>query len=555
VVGLNRSHLWALLRLRGKLSFRLFWREKGRIVSVLVALLFFGPMVVALAIGTAIAYRRLEDPWPSQILGLVLVALWAVWLLSPIILSAANEGADITRLLIYPITRLDLLLSIFLGTLFDYPTYLMLPLFIAILIGFPAVWPVVLLALLLAYGQMVVIGQLSQTLLGGILQSRRFRDGVIIIGSLLGSSCYFLQFGFRRWAETAADTASEEALLGIRPLNSLQWLPTGALARAVEQAQSGAWLNVSLWLFYSFLLLLLLITIWWLLLERITTGEGFFLTGIGLPQKEKKITRPRPALSLSDWLPPDIVQLAAKELKSIWRLPQRRVGLIQGILFPLVMLAAILFQTDSGLQLPDWIGLTLPLYALFMFWALTQNMLAWEGFGLATLLLTPIPRQRIFIAKGLAFFLVAGTPFVLISLVMIGFLPGWQSVAGLITGLNLGLTTLGVASVASVLFPMRINLEAKSTRRSVFSTGGGCLTGLAMVFLVPIVMITIAIPPALPLVLAAWWQRPALALLGSVIAALYALSIFWGGTYLGGQLLLEREAEVFVALKQPEFTE
>jgi ABC-2 type transport system permease protein len=543
------------LRLRGKLSVRLFWREKGRIVTALVALLFFGPMVVALAIGTAIAYRRLEAPWPPQILGLVLVGLWGIWLLSPIILSAVNEGADITRLLVYPIARRDLVVSIFLGTLFDYPTYLMLPLFIAILIGFPTVWPIVLLALLIAYGQMVVIGQLSQTLLGGILQSRRFRDVAIIIGSLLGSSCYFLQFGFRRWTENAADTVSEQALLALRPLNSLQWFPTGALARAVEQAHSGAWLNVGLWLSYSFLFLLLLTAIWWLLLERITTGEGFLLAGIGLPQKEKKTTRPRPSSSISGWLPPDIAQLAGKELKSIWRLPQRRVGLIQGIIFPFVMMGAILFQTDGSLRLPDWIGLTLPLYALFMFWALTQNMLAWEGFGLATLLLTPIPRQRIFIAKGLAFLLVAGIPFVLISLVLVSFLRNWQSVAGLITGVNLGLTTLGVASVASVLFPVRVNLEAKSTRRSVFSTGGGCFTGLAMVFLVPTVMIMIAIPAVAPLALGAWWERPALALLGSLIAILYALFIFWGGTYLGGQLLLEREAQVFMALKQQEYAE
>jgi ABC-2 type transport system permease protein len=302
-------------------------------------------------------------------------------------------------------------------------------------------------------------------------------------------------------------------------------------------------------------LLVLLTAVWWLLLERITTGEGFLLTGIGRQQKEKQMTRSRPSRSGSGWLPPDIAQIASKELKSIWRLPQRRVGLIQGILFPFIMMGAILLQTDSSLRLPGWIGLLLPLYALFMFWALTQNMLAWEGFGLATLLLTPIPRQRVFIAKGLAFLLVAGVPFLLIGLVMVAFLRNWQSVAGLMTGLNIGLTTLGVASVASVLFPVRVNLEAKRMRRSVFSTGGGCLTGLAMVSLVPIAMIMIAIPAIVPLALGAWWERPLIALLGSLIAILYAIFIFWGGAYLGGQLLLEREAEVFVALKQPEFSE
>jgi len=76
-----------------------------------------------------------------------------------------------------------------------------------------------------------------------------------------------------------------------------------------------------------------------------------------------------------------------------------------------------------------------------------------------------------------------------------------------------------------------------------------------MVFLVPTVMIMIAIPAVAPLALGAWWERPALALLGSLLATLYALFIFWGGTYLGGQLLLEREAQVFMALKQQEYAE
>ena len=554
MVGLNGRQLSALWRLRGKLVLRLFWREKGRIVSALLMLLFFGPMVLGLAAGTAIAYRRLEAPWPPQILSLVLVAMWVIWLLAPIFLSAVNEGADITRLLVYPIARRDLIVSIFLGTLFDYPTYLMLPLFVAVLIGFPAIWPTVLLALLLGYWHMVVIGQLSQTLLGGILQSRRFRDVAIIVGSLLASSCYLWQIGIQRLARNANDMFAQEMLLNLRPLNVLQWFPTGALARAVEQAQLGHMLDVALWLLYSFLLLVVVTAVWWLLLERVTTGESFFNFNMESQPKQKQ-ARDRTAGLSWGLLPRDLAELARKELKSIWRLPQRRVGLIQGILLPFIMMGAIFVQTDSDLQLPSWVGLGLPVYAMFMFWATTQNMLAWEGHGLATLLLAPVPRQRLFVAKGLAFLLVAGIPFVLIALGLITISRSWQSVAGLITGLSVGLTTLGVASISSVLFPMRVNLEAKRTQRSVFATGGGCFTGLAMVFLVPIIMVLVAVPAAVPLALAAWWERPLLGITGSIIGILYGLFVFWGGTSMAGQLLLEREADVYATLKQPEFGE
>ena len=357
-----------------------------------------------------------------------------------------------------------------------------------------------------------------------------------------------------RLARNAGDAFSEETLLNLRPLNALQWLPTGALARAVEQAQLGNSLVVALWLLYSFLLLVLLTAVWWILLERVTTGETFFRfhTDSQPNQKKSRSQASRKGLGL---LPRDIAELTRKELKSIWRLPQRRVGLIQGVLLPFIMMGAIFVQTDSALQLPSWIGLTLPLYGMFMFWATTQNMLAWEGHGLATLLLAPVPRQRVFVAKGLAFLLVAGVPFVLIAIGLISFSRSWQSVGGLITGLSFALTTLGVASVSSVLLPIRVNLEAKRTRNNLFSTGGGCLTGLAMVFLVPLVMAIVAVPAGVPLALAAYWERPSLGIIGSIIGIFYGLFVFWGGTSIAGQLLLEREADIYAALKQPEFGE
>jgi ABC-2 type transport system permease protein len=557
MAGVNGRQLNTLFKLRGKLAFRLVWREKGRIVSAIVAILFFGPMALGVAVGSAIAYRTLEDPWPMQILGIVLVAMWGIWLIAPIFLSGVNEGADISRLLIYPIPRRTLFASIILGTVFDYPTYVILPLFVAIFIGFPALWPIVLLALLIGYGQMFIIGQLSQTLLSGISQSRRFRDVAIVVGSLVGSTCYLWQVGFQRWVANAPDTVDEATILALRPLNFLQWFPTGSLARAIEQAQQGDWLNVVLWLAYSLVILAILTAVWWFLLERITTGENFLPTAAQRQQKQKpkKVRRQTSSGGLS-LLPPDLAQLLQKELKSLWRLPQRRVGIIQSIFFPMLMMGAFVFQSSGeATQLPDWIGLTLPLYAFFMFWTTTQNMLAWEGDGLSSLLLTPIPRQRVFIAKGMAFFLVAGVPFVLICLILTGLTRNWQTIGGLITGLNLGLTTMGVASVASVLFPIRLNLEAKRTQTGLWSSGGGCLTGLAMVFLIPLIMWIVALPAAASLALGAWWEQPLLGIGGSLIALLYGLFIFWFSTRMAGQLLLEREAEVYTTLKQPEVAE
>lgn len=556
--GVNRRRLGALLRLRGKLTLRQFTRERGRILGAILALLIFGPMVLGAAVGSAIGYRQLPDQWPTALLGGVLVALWLIWLVFPIIFSSINEALDVTRLLTYPLSPRDLAAGTLLGTIFDYPTYLALPLFIAALIGFvtTAAWPVLLLGLLLAYAHMVLIGQLVITAVGGILQSRRFRDMSIILASLFGSSCYFINLAMQNLSENLSGNISEAQILALQPLNALQWLPTGAVARAVEQALGGAWGAALLWLAYSAAWLALVAWAWLRLMLRLATGEGFLVGGLPAWSRQQKEPRAvgRNGRNWLGWLPPDLAQVAEKELKSAWRIPQRRVGLLQGVLFPLIMGGAFLLSSDASsfTAVPPWAGLFLPVYALFTFWATTQNMLAWEGRGLATLLLTPLPRWRVFLGKGVALMALAGGPFLVIGLAVVAMSRSPLAVLGLLTGLCAGLAAMGVTAVASVLFPMPINLEGKQMR-STFRPGGGCRTALAVTFLVPLAIGVVSLPAALPLLAAWWWERPLLiGLPGLALSLVYAAAVFWGGARLAGNLLLEREAEVVAALRQPE---
>ncbi len=125
MAGLDTTRLWALFVLRAKLTYRLFAREKGRILFAILIFLTIGSIVAGLSIATFFAYRELPTHWPSAALGIVLVVLWLIWLVFPIFVNQLNEGADITRLLIYPIRQRELLINIFTGTVFDYPTYIM----------------------------------------------------------------------------------------------------------------------------------------------------------------------------------------------------------------------------------------------------------------------------------------------------------------------------------------------------------------------------------------------------------------------------------------------
>jgi ABC-2 type transport system permease protein len=555
-VVFNRAHIGALLRVRGKLLVRQFTREKGRYLMALIVLLAFGPLVLGATFGTAVGYRQLPEHWPVSLLGIVFVVLWGIWIAFPVVFSSINESVDVTRLLMYPLSQRDLLVSALAGTLFDYPTYLVLPLFVAMVVGF-GLNPFLLLLMIIGYLHMVLIGQLVTTAVGGILGSRRVRDVTLIVMSILGSSCYFLNVWIQRLVENVAGDIGQAELLALRPLTILQWFPTGAAVRAFELSRTGAWGTAVWWLAYSLIWLALITWAWMKLMVRLATGQGFIIT---IAVKPMKVTETETAgdagrvwsgLFDLSWLPDDIAELTRKELKSVWRLPQRRIGLVQGVLFPFLMAGAFIFSSDTSVALPQWVGIALLPYALLMFWATTQNMLAWEGFGLATLLLTPIPRARIFLAKGMALMVVAGVPFTVIGLLIIAFSRSWLTVLAVITGLCAGLASMAVTAVGSVLFPIRVNLETKGMRGAIQS-GGGCVASLGTTILVPLMIGGVTLPAIAPLLLAWWLAQAWIGVLGLIFSAVYAAIIFWYGTRLAGNLMLEREAELLATLQQPD---
>jgi ABC-2 type transport system permease protein len=378
----------------------------------------------------------------------------------------------------------------------------------------------------------------------------------IIFFSLIGGLCYFINIGIQRLLETVSHQISPDDVTAFQtwqPLDILQWLPPGALAQAVAQAQAGAWASSLLWLGYSLLWLILITWVWYKLLVRLTTGEGYLLTPRPREETRRQAVREeRRERNLLGWLPPDVAQLTANEFKSVWRVPQRRVGIIQGVLMPIFFLGAFFLGGDTEFgAAPAWMALTLPVYALFLFWANTQNMLAWEGPGLPALLLTPVPRQHIFRAKGLALFVITAVPLLLFGGLIVYNNPGWVSVTGLLTALGMGVATMGVTAVASVYFPIPIRLEGRR-KRGLFQSGGDTKTGCAYITIVPLSVVLVSVPAAIPLLLAYWLDVPWLAAPGLFFSASYAFAVFWIGTRKAGELLLAREPEVVERLKLPE---
>lgn len=550
VLGLDAEKQKALFRTQARLTLRQFTREKGRLVGAFIAAIFFIPFTLAAAAGTTLAYRRAPEPWPAQILGLVLVALWGLWMIIPIFAFRLNKGLDLERLLTYPLSRRDLIAGVLLGTFLDYPTYFTLPLFAAVVIGWgmSPILPIVLFAVLLSFGHMVLTSRLVVTAAGGILRSRRFRDVSVIVVSLIGSSCYFIQSGLSELGERYVEP---EQFLALRPLDVLQWLPPGAAARAIERAAAGAWTSSGGWLLYSALLLIAVTWAWYKLVDRLATGGGFLLdlrsSDAGETQQPRRRQREMPAFLR--WIPADIRQIAAKELKASWRIPQRRVGMLQGILLPLLFGGVALLSSGIPDELPGWVGLMLPAYALFLFWMSAQNMLGWEGNGLPTLLLTPVPRSRVFLGKGLALMAISSVAIVPIGIAVTWIVPEWTSVAGFTGAVAIGGVAMGVGAVASVFFSYRVDMDETTGR---LSTGGDLKTGLANFLLVPAAMTMAAAPLAVFIGVPYWFGMVWLGYLGAGAALMYGALAFGAGCWLAGRLLVPREADVIQATRPEE---
>lgn len=563
-LGINWQKQKALMGLRGRLTIRQYSKEPGRLLNLVISALLVLPVVLGATLGTGAAYWLLPEPWPAQVLAITLVVLWLIWFTLPIFSFSVNEGLDPTRLIQYPLSRRDFVATLFLGTLFDYPTYFMLPIFAAALITwgirFTLVLPVLLVALVLCYFLMILTSQLVVNLIGGLLQSRRFRDVMIIALSLLGSSCWLISQACNRitmrfteaispdQAEQFAQTMSE-----FRPLDLLQWLPPGAAAKAVEQAAAGEWGGVILWLGYATAWVLLLAWVWWRVLQRIVTGEGFLINLPAVPVWAEKKERGRGIDGWLAWLPSDLGEMMIKEIKAIWRTPQRRVGLLQGILMP-VFLVIIFAVQDRPAEMPATFsrisGAFLIVYALFAFWANGQNMIGMEATGLSALLLTSVPRQRLLLGKSLGLFVVGGLPLILFGLILTVAQSDPTILLLIPTALGVGLVVQGVMSLTSVFVAFPAPFDRKTGQNNL-SRGGGCLGALFSVLVVPTIIGVVSLPAAAPAAIGLFNGQPWLVFVGAAFAVIYGPAMLWLGCYLGGQALLKREPELLQATRPP----
>lgn len=546
-----------LFWLRWKMFVRSFTRSTGRVSRIIgtVFLVLFGlPFIGGIAVATYFAYRYLPAPANAEVLFLVLTGVYLLWMVLPLLEFSVNEGLDLSKLALFPLTRAELMTSLVISTLLDVPMIGLLLVFAAVVAGWAFSLPLALLALLamlIFYVQVVGMSQLVLALLMRTLQSRRFRDLSIIIVAVFSSSCYlFQQFAFRGLGSRGFLNTLNHAT--ISPF--LQWLPPGMAARAIQQASLGNWGMSFVWL-----AALLVVSVFVLYLWQIVVERGLSSAESGGTQRVRQRRVAQPVMTQTQSAPvglwgrlqsSQIFAIAIKDLKYFRRDPQLQATLFQSIISVVVLIVITFFNIGGNASgrfsfAGSWAVMVAPAFALFSLYSLSYNVLGFERQSLTTLFLFPVDPKRILLGKNLVICLVGIVEMVLLVLLAAFVSQGWNL---LLPALVIGMAGIGVllgcGNFTSVLLPQRMRQMRRGFQSSLnMSAEGGCLRAvMSLVALVvtAIVLLPVAAGLALPVIFQVQWIW-----FFSIPASLvYGVAFYYVVTALVAPRMLDRAPEI-----------
>lgn len=543
-----------LFWLRWKLFVRGFTREKSRIITTIIMVVFTLPLFVGVAAGTFLAYRFAPSPANIEVLFLVLTGVYLLWIVLPLLEFTVNEGLDVSKLMLFPLTRLELMVSLVYSSLLDIPMFGLMLIFLAVIAGWAISIPATLftiVAMLIFYVQVVGISQLVLALLMRTLQSRRFRDLSILFIALFTTSCYLLQqFALRG----IASNGFINSLMHSTFSTYLQWLPPGMTARAIQQAVQGNWGLSAAWLLASLVVAFVVLYLWQLVLQRsLSTPEvgGAVRTRRRTANVAEDSPVPATAPALSSLWQRLISQqtrtITIKEWKYFWRDPQLKATLFTSMIYIIVVIVGPILGASGTSSGDNWNTLIFvaPLAVFFAMFALSFNCLGMERQSLTTLFLFPIEPRRILFGKNLAVATLGIAELVLLEVIGGTLAHNWSlALPALVMGLAGIGVVLGCGNFSSVFLPQRMRQMQRGFQATGASSGSaGCLRGLlslAMMVVTAIILLPVAIALFVPLFFHSQWiwvfSIPAALLYGIVLHQLV--------TRLVAPRMLAREPEI-----------
>ncbi len=521
--GRRIGHIRTLLWLAWKLRLRGYTRSWQQALGLAAALLFFIlPLGTGLGVLTALGYVNLPSDSARQLLFAVLLVLYVAWAALPLLQYTVNEGLDVTKLQMYPVTRTEQMVTLVLSTLFDLTGLILVGAFVGVLIGWHvtvAALAFTVVALGLAYVHIVTLSQLLLAALMGMLRSRRYRDLSIIFVVLVSTACSFTA----QIVSRVLSATDPSALAGLQVDRYVWWTPPGMAAEAISQANAGDYLGAAVWLVALAGLAPLLMALWALVLDRgITSAET---AGAGGRRSSRRAARASvarangaaavgrgarvasPAAAGRSLLPGPALAIAGKDLRYFWRDPQMKAALLSSLLVLVYIFIPYVIGSNRSSGLGSAFSPTqvffAPLPALFIALSFSLNAFGYERAGAQTLFLLPVRPLHVFWGKNLAVGVVAGGAALLATLGIAALTGGWGYVPiALALALAAILVVMGCGNVVSVLLPFRVRQMRMG--QGSFSSDNGCLRSVlsfVTLFVVLMALSPLIVATAIPLII------------------------------------------------------
>lgn len=524
----NPAHVRTLLWLRLRLTLRRYQRSWQAVLGLIFGLVFIIPLSGGLAFLTAFGYTALDRPAAAQLLFGVVALLYLAWAALPLLQYSLNEGLDVTKLQIYPLTRGEEMISLVLATLLDLSTLFIVAVYVGALIGWhatPLAAAITAVALAAAYVHTVGLSQLVLAALMGLLRSRRFRDLTIIFFALIGSLCSISgQLASRIFVPREGATAPDPnaALVSLHLDQYLRWTPPGMAVQAIVTADRGDILAALPWLVGSLALVPVLLYAWAVVLDRgITNVESGAVRArrgrrraavaavAGAPQTAPA-ARPVGVAAAPARARPRLVSrvalaIAGKDFRALWRDPQLKAQLISVLFATVFILVPGIYgggrsgRYTSALD-PHVSVLLAPLPALFVVLTFGLNALGLDRQGLQMLFLFPVRPLDILWGKNLFTATLAAVLAVALTIIKAVITGGWEyAPLALVAAVAGILTMLACGNVTSVLSPFR-QRQFRMGETGTYSSENGCLR--AILSMVALAVTAILLVPVAAAVLA-----------------------------------------------------
>ena len=566
--------------LRVKMFARGWRRRPALLVLTIIGTLVLLGGASLLALVLFLGLTHLSTTGETELLYVFFTVAMAFWVALPLLAYSTNEGLDVTKLQLFPLTRLELMFSLLFSSLFDVWTLMLFVLFGAAVAAWwthsLALGLMALLVLVVFYVTIVGISQLVLALLMSTLQSRRFRDLSILIIALFSSSCYLVS----HFASGATGLFSVKMLESGSFSPYLQWLPSGVAASALRAAAQNNWGGSFAMLGLLLVICALALYLWQLVLERgmsssesgssprkkqrgaqvalaVPTTQAVVFPSTALVSPAGRLAQTgqvRPVASavsieanpLKAPLIDQLQALVKKELTCFWRDPVLKVRIFQSLIYLAIVLFVNLSNGKHGGFYSTYLPFVAVMLVFFFMLTISLNTLGIERQSLTTLFLFPLDRRRLLWGKNIAVALM-GLSALLILLILSAIFSAQQAMilpAAIIGLAGVGVT-MGCANLIAVFFP---RYQPATGRRSLVGSGnqaqaGGCLNSLMSLGGVILTLLLLA-PVFLGIGLPFLLNVPLVWLASVPLSLVYGLILYIVLTNLAAKRLLAREPEI-----------